>query len=155
MKTFYNSFFTAVLLLISFSYSYAQEDMYKSQLETVYLQNAKEIIYKNTFSQYNNDLIALNEIKFKKEIKNLKGKNSLLFFDSSKEKIVLEKASYLKIIRKAANRSKNKDSFEAFLRNNLPQLSNQLSQDNNLEELYFISRKNTFNGKIDALPSVL
>ena len=67
MKTFYNSFFTAVLLLISFSYSYAQEDMYKSQLETVYLQNAKEIIYKNTFSQYNNDLIASNEIKFKKE----------------------------------------------------------------------------------------
>lgn len=155
MKIFYNSFFTALFLIISFSYSYAQEDMYKSQLETVYLQNAKEIIYKNTFSQYNNDLIALNEIKFKKEIKKLKGKNSLLFFDSNKEKIVLEKASYLKIIRKAANRSKNKDSFKVFLQNNLPQLSNQLSQDNSLEELYFISRKDTFNGKIDALPSVL
>lgn len=155
MKTFYNSFFTAIFSLISVSFSYSQEDMYKSQLETVYLQNTKETIYKNTFSQYNNDLIALNEIKFKKEIKNLKGKSSLLFFDSNKEKIVLEKASYLKIIRKAANRSKNKDSFETFLRNNLPQLSNQLSQDNNLEQLYFISRKNTFNGKIDALPSVL
>lgn len=155
MKTCSHPFFTAILLLISFSYSFAQVDMYKSQLETVYLQNAKEIIYKNTFSQYNNDLIALNEIKFKKELKKLKGKSNLLFFDSNKEKIVLEKASYLKIIRKAANRSKNKDSFKVFLQNNLPQLSNQMSQDNNLEELYSISRKNTFNGKIDALPSVL
>ncbi|MBW1297114.1 hypothetical protein [Aquimarina litoralis] len=155
MKNLYYPIIALFVFLIGTFPSYGQENMYKSQLETIYLKNTKEIVYTNTFSEYNHDLIASNEIKFKKEIKKLKGKNNLLHFDSNKENVVLEKASYLKIIRKAANRSRNEETFETFLRNNLPQLSNQLSKDNNLKELYIISRKDTFNGKIDALPSVL
>ncbi|WP_405207887.1 hypothetical protein [Aquimarina sp. LLG6339-5] len=157
MKTLRNHISIIIILFffaISFS-GYTQEKTYKTQLETVYLKNTKEVVYKNTFSNYNENLIALNEIKFKKEIKNYKGKNTSLFFSSNKNNVELIASSYLKIIRKAANRSKSPEAFQAFLMNNLPQLSNQFANDNNLEELYFISRKNTFNGRIDALPSVL
>ncbi len=157
MKTLRNHISIVITLFffaISFS-GHTQEKTYKTQLETVYLKNTKEVVYKNTFSNYNENLIALNEIKFKKEIKNSKGENTFLSFSSNKNNVELITSSYLKIIRKAANRSKSPEAFQAFLMNNLPQLSNQFANDNNLEELYFISRKNTFNGRIDALPSVL
>ncbi|RKN03534.1 hypothetical protein D7036_13570, partial [Aquimarina sp. BL5] len=100
-------------------------------------------------------LIASNQINFKKEIKISKGKNNSLLFASNKNNVELMTASYLKTIRKAANRSRDTEEFQTFLINNLPQLSRQFTIDNNLKELYFISRKDTFNGKIDALPSVL
>ncbi|SEM19966.1 hypothetical protein SAMN04487910_4411 [Aquimarina amphilecti] len=157
MKTFSN-YISIIITLIFFTVSfsgYMQEKTYKTQLETIYLKNTKEIVYKNTFSNYNDDLIASNEIKFKKEIKKYRGKKSSLFFTSNKNNIELVTASYLKIIRKAANRSRNAEAFKVFLINNLPQLSHQFTVDDNLEELYFLSRKDTFNGRIDALPSVL
>ncbi|WP_378183184.1 hypothetical protein [Aquimarina sp. SS2-1] len=157
MKTLYNN--TRITLMIVFFmtafYSQAQDKLYKTQLETVYLQNTKEIVYKNTFSDYNSSLIALKKINFKKEIKKSKGKNNYLLFVSDKNNIELFKDSYLKIIRKAANRSQSPEAFQIFLNDNLPQLGHQFSLDNNLDKLYFISRKDTFNGRIDALPSVL
>ncbi|WP_299442169.1 hypothetical protein [uncultured Aquimarina sp.] len=157
MKNLYNHItviITLIFFMVSFS-GHTQKKTYETLLETVYLKNTKEIVYKNTFSNYNDDLIASKEIKFKKEIKFLKGKNSSLLFVSNKNNVELVTASYLRIIQKAANRSRNAEAFQLFLINNLPQLSHQFSIDDNLEELYFISRKDTFNGKIDALPSVL
>ncbi|WP_299255081.1 hypothetical protein [uncultured Aquimarina sp.] len=157
MKTLYNNI-TGLLTLaffITIFSGHSQDKVYKTQLETVYLKNTKEVVYKNTFSNYNESLIASNEINFKKEIKILKGKNNSLLFVSNKNNIELITASYLKTIRKAANRSRDTEAFQTFLINNLPQLSHQFVIDNNLKELYFISRKDTFNGKIDALPSVL
>ncbi|MDH7445025.1 hypothetical protein [Aquimarina sp. 2201CG14-23] len=157
MKTLYTHSITifALIFFVGFFSGYSQEKMYETQLETVYLQNAKEIVYKNTFSDYNQNLIDAKHINFKKEIKNLTGKNTSLFFVSNKCQVEVIKSSYLKTIRKAANRSRNPEAFQAFLYDNLPQLGHQFSLDNNLKELYFISRKDTFNGRIDALPSVL
>ncbi len=157
MKALYKNITIIITLIFSVGSlsGYSQEKIYQTELETVYLNNTREIVYKNTFSIYNDDLIASNEIKFKKEIKISKGKNSSLLFVSNKNNMELVTASYLKIIRKAANRSRNTKAFQVFLMNRLPQLSLQFSIDNNLQELYFISRKDTFNGKIDALPSVL
>ncbi|MFD2564557.1 hypothetical protein [Aquimarina rubra] len=157
MRTLYNNIriILIIVFLMTAFYGHTQEKLYKTQLETVYLQNTKEVVYKNTFSNYNNDLIASKKINFKKEIKISMGKNNTLLFVSNKNNIEIVTASYLKIIRKAANRSRNPEAFQAFLTNNLPQLGRQFTIDNNLNELYFISRKDTFNGKIDALPSVL
>ncbi|AXT50948.1 hypothetical protein D1818_08965 [Aquimarina sp. BL5] len=157
MKTLHKNI-TATLtfaFFITVFSGHSQEKMYNTQLETVYLKNTKEVVYKNTFSNYNESLIASNQINFKKEIKISKGKNNSLLFASNKNNVELMTASYLKTIRKAANRSRDTEEFQTFLINNLPQLSRQFTIDNNLKELYFISRKDTFNGKIDALPSVL
>ncbi len=139
-----------LLLLIS-SISYAQVE-----LETVYLNsNAEEVVYTNNFSNFNDELIAEDIISFRVEIKKAKGDNSHLLFLSERSNLEILTASYLKTIRKGANRSTDAEAFVNFLREKLPELIHQFKKDNNLEELYIISRKNTFNGKIDALPSVL
>ncbi|WP_128755307.1 hypothetical protein [Aquimarina sediminis] len=130
--------------------------IYKDQLETIYLdKNAEEVVYTNNFSDFNSDLISANTINFKTEIKRVKENNSYLLFLSERSNLEISTTTYLKIIRKGANRSADNKTFKLFLKHNLPELINQFNKDNNLEELYIISRKNTFNGKIDALPSVL
>ncbi|PKV49818.1 hypothetical protein ATE84_1856 [Aquimarina sp. MAR_2010_214] len=143
------------ILFLSLSISNAQI-IYEDQLETVYLnENAEEVVYTNSFSNFNNDLIAINKIDFKNQIQKANQNNDRLLFLSERSNLEILTATYLKIIRKSANRSNNSESFKAFLNKKLPELINQFKKDNNLEELYIISRKNTFNGKIDALPSVL
>lgn len=157
MKIFYTHL-TKVLLFVFLAITFSgnsQEKFYETQLETIYLNTTKEIVFENSFSTYNEDLIGSDNINFKKAIKFSKKKNSPLYFHSNKHNVKLAEASYLKMIRKAANRSTNTKAFQIYLKDIFPQLSHQFSLDNNLEELYLMSRKNTFNGKIDALPSVL
>ncbi|WP_109299860.1 hypothetical protein [Aquimarina sp. AU474] len=143
------------LLLLVFSTGNAQVT-YEDELETVYLNDqVEEVVYTNNFSGYNNDLIADNSINFKVKIKEAKQNNEYLLFLSERSNLEILSISYLKTIRKGANRSTDPEAFAEFLNERLPELINQFRKDNNLEELYIISRKNTFNGKIDALPSVL
>lgn len=96
-----------------------------------------------------------SEIDFRVEIKNAKENDEYLLFLSERSNLELLNVSYLKTVRKGANRSTDAEDFAQFLREKLPELTHQFKKDNNIEELYIISRKNTFNGKIDALPSVL
>ncbi len=138
-------------LILTTSVNYGQVE-----LETVYLNNnAEETVYTNNFSNYNTNLIAENNINFRIEIKKAKSTNNHLLFLSERSNLEILTTSYLKTIRKGANRSSDAESFKKFLKVRLPELIHQFKKDNNLEELYTISRKNTFNGKIDALPSVL
>ncbi len=153
MRTFaqYIKISLSTLLLLSISISHAQVE-----LETVYLNNnAEEFVYTNNFSDFNNDLIAEDIISFRVAIKKAKQDNNHLLFLSERSTLEILTTAYLKTIRKGANRSTDAKQFESFLRDNLPELILQFKKDNNLEELYIISRKNTFNGRIDALPSVL
>ncbi len=153
MKTFTHHFNTYLIgfLLLTFFVGTAQVE-----LETVYLNNyVEEEVYTNNFSSFNNDLIAEDVINFRIEIKKAKEDNSSLLFLSERNNLEILTASYLKTIRKGANRSIDAEAFANFLRERLPELINQFKKDNNLEELYSISRKNTFNGKISALPVVL
>lgn len=143
------------ILFLSFSISNAQI-IYEDQLETVYLnKNTEEIVYTNSFSNFNSSLIAKNEIDFKNQIQQAKQNNDHLLFLSERSNLQILTATYLKTIRKGANQSNDSKSFKVFLNKKLPELIHQFKKDNNLEELYIISRKNTFNGKIDALPGVL
>ncbi len=129
---------------------------YEDELETVYLNDQiEEVVYTNNFSGFNKDLIATDEINFNIEIRKAKEDNSYLLFLSERSNLEIMTVAYLKTIRKGANRSTDPEAFASYLRDRLPELINQFRKDNNLEELYNISRKNTFNGKIDALPSVL
>ncbi len=143
------------ILFLVFSFGNAQVT-YEDELETVYLNNqAEEVVYTNNFSSYNKGLIANNDINFRVKIKEAKQDNEYLLFLSERSNLEILSISYLKTIRKGANRSTDPEAFADFLKKKLPELINQFRKDNNLEELYIISRKNTFNGKIDALPSVL
>ncbi|GAA4277274.1 hypothetical protein [Aquimarina mytili] len=139
------------ILFLAFSTGTAQVE-----LETVYLNDyTEEEVYTNNFSSFNDDLIAEDVINFRIEIKKAKEDNSYLLFLSERNSLEVLTAGYLKTIRKGANRSTDAEAFVNYLREKLPELINQFRKDNNLEELYIISRKNTFNGKIDALPVVL
>ncbi|WP_106794074.1 hypothetical protein [Aquimarina sp. Aq78] len=157
MKSSIRTIKTAIfsILFLSLSISNAQI-IYEDQLETIYLnKNAEEVVYTNSFSNFNNDLIATNEINFKSQIQKANQNNDRLLFLSERSNLQILTVTYLKTIRRGANQSNNPESFKAFINDKLPELINQFKKDNNLEELYIISRKNTFNGKIDALPSVL
>ena len=132
------------------------QDLYEDELETVYLTKFdKEIVYTNNFLAYNDMLVKQEKLKFAKEIKKAKLKNNSLLFLSQLSNLELAEDKYIKIIRRSANRSKTSHEFEKFLINEIPELKNQIHEDKNLNYLFIISRKNTFNGKIDALPSVL
>ncbi len=143
------------ILFLTTSISTSQV-VYKDQLETVYLNHkGEEVVYTNNFSSFNDSLISSDEINFRIEIRKAKEENSYLLFLSEITNMEVPKAGYLKTIRKGANRSTNVKAFENYLNEKLPELINQFRKDNNLEALYITSRKNTFNGKIDSLPSVL
>ncbi|WP_108867087.1 hypothetical protein [Aquimarina aquimarini] len=129
---------------------------YENQLETIYLNNyTEEMTYANNFSALNNGLIAMGKVNFGSEIKKAKKNKSNLVFLSKRNNIQIHTYNYLKIIRKGANKSTDSKVFIHFVYEKFPELINQFKKDNNLKELYFISRKNTFNGKIDALPFIL
>lgn len=157
MKTSIRTIKTAIFSIIFLSLSISNAQIiYEDQLETVYLnKNAEEVVYTNSFSNFNNDLIAINKINFKNQIQRAHQNNDRLLFLSERSNLQILTVTYLKTIRKGANQSNDPESFKAFLNEKLPELINQFKKDNNLQELYIISRKNTFNGKIDALPSVL
>ena len=155
MKTKYILTASITLTLI-FTNNIKGQDLYQDELETVYLTKSdKEIVYTNDFLVYNDILINQEELKFAKEIKKAKSKNNTLLFLSHLSNLELAEDEYLKIIRRSANRSKTSEEFEKFLKEEIPELKNQIQGDKILNYLYIISRRNTFNGKIDALPSVL
>lgn len=143
-------------IFILTSYLGTAQVTYEDQLETVYLnKQSEEVVYTNDFSNFNKRLLSKSEIDFRVEIKNAKENDEYLLFLSERSNLELLNVSYLKTVRKGANRSTDAEDFAQFLREKLPELTHQFKKDNNIEELYIISRKNTFNGKIDALPSVL
>ncbi|TPN81671.1 hypothetical protein [Aquimarina algicola] len=158
MKTLTHNirFILASMLFMTFVISNAQVT-YQDQLEAVYLkkESKKEVVYTNNFSNFNNNLIASNKIDFRSEIVKAKKTNQYLLFLSDRNNLEILELKYLKTLRKGANRSSSVQSFEVFIQNNLPQLSIQFEKDNNLKQLYTVVRKDTFNGKIDALPGVL
>ncbi len=158
MKTLTHNirFILASMLFMTFVISNAQVT-YQDQLEAVYLkkESKKEVVYTNNFSNFNNNLIASNKIDFRSEIVKSKKTNQYLLFLSDRNNLEILELKYLKTLRKGANRSSSVQSFEVFIQNNLPQLSIQFEKDNNLKQLYTVVRKDTFNGKIDALPGVL
>lgn len=143
------------ILFLSFLTSNAQV-LYEDQLETVYLNDqTEEVVYTNDFTSFNDELIKMGKVNFRIEIKKAEENQDRLFFLSERSNLEILTALYLKTIRKGANRSVDPQSFRDFLRNRIPELMYQFDKDNNIEELYFLTRKNTFNGKIDALPSVI
>ncbi len=157
MQTLISSIKLILLGLIFLTTSISTSQViYEDQLETVYLNHkGEEVVYTNNFSRFNDSLISGDEINFRIEIRKAKKDNSYLLFLSERSNLELPRAGYLKTIRKGANKSTNVKAFESYLNEKLPELINQFRKDNNLEELYITSRKNTFNGKIDSLPSVL
>ena len=149
---------TQVLLLLFFLtplISTAQI-LFEDRLATIYLDHTvKEVVYTNNFSSYNEHLIEADELNFRIEVRQAKKNSRYLLFISERNTLEVLATTYLKILRKGANRSNDAEAFKVFLHERLPALIYQFRKDNNLEILYQISRKHTLNGKIDALPPVL
>lgn len=139
------------IIFLIFSTSNAQVE-----LETVYLNDyTEEMVYTNNFSVFNTQLIEEADINFRLEIKKAKESNTPLLYISERNNLENLTSEYLKTIRKGANKNPEYEGFIDYISEEFPELINQFKKDNNLKALYIISRKNTFNGRIAALPSVL
>jgi hypothetical protein len=143
------------ILYISFLISNAQINP-ENQLEIVYLnKNVKEVVYVNSYSNFNANLIVANEINFKNQVQKNSQDNDHFLFLSERRHLKTPTVSYLKTTHKEVNQIIDYKHLKPSINKKPPELTNQFKKDNDLEELYIISRKNTFNGEINALTSVL
>jgi len=153
MKTL--SLYLSILIVTLSSFSLAHAQTYSDTLETVLLNSTKEeTVLENTFESYHNELIALANIKFRKEILKAKEEGHELIFVTNQRAITIPKTNYLKTLRKGANRSEDVKSFRLFLQERLPALRRHIKNDPSIVPLYEVSRKATFNGRLDAIPIV-
>jgi hypothetical protein len=61
----------------------------------------------------------------------------------------------VKSLRQAVNKSDDFSEFILLLESRYPKLHKQISKDEALRDVYYTTRKHTFNGYIADLPSVL
>ena len=62
---------------------------------------------------------------------------------------------YLKNLKRTANRTDNPEKFEQRVYEFVPELDQDFINQVKLNLIYEIIRRDTFNGRLDALPSVL
>lgn len=151
MNTLQKTFALGIILLLSASGLNAQE--YKEQLAPIYITVAKnQQLSTNSFTALHRKLIRKNDFKFSREIKQAAHDESILVFFSENGFFTIDKAEYLKLIRKAANRSEDVSEFTSFLKGRLPKIEAQLESDTSLKQLFEVAQQHTLHGKLHVLP---
>ncbi len=141
---------TIIFLFISLT-ALGQE--YRDQLdEVVVIQNH---IVENSFITTNKELTTTSKLKIRKQIKVAQESNDVLQLSTDSTIVKISKETYLKMIRKSANRSEDHKQFLDQLSRELPLLEESICNDRSFIELYQVVRPQTMNGKLDTLPSVL
>ena len=155
-----NQYLISILvLLFYFQYNFAQKTVVHAvnELETVYLkkQVSSNQLHVVSLKKFEENLILQNSIQFQKAIRAAKKKQQQLFIQTSTSNLVIAEAHYLKLVRKAANRSEDSKTFYILLNQLEPQLemANEISL--RMEKIYRIYRTHSFYGKIEQLPAYL
>ncbi|MGB3591567.1 MAG: hypothetical protein WBA16_07765 [Nonlabens sp.] len=143
---------TLILLLVNTAYSQVYED----SLEEIYINSGLyEEVDRDDFRSLNENLLEMADFNIREALRESKRKNELVIFRSNLNEIRLSRREYLTILRKAANRSSNDTEFVNYLLKALPELSNRIRNYRSNSSLYRIVRKDTFNGRLEALPTLL
>lgn len=151
MNTLQKTLALGIILVLSTFGLNAQE--YKEQLAPIYITVAKNRqLSTNSFTALHRKLISKNDFKFSREIKQAVRDESILVFFSEDDFFTIDKADYLKLIRKAANRSEDVAEFTSFLKERLPKIEAQLESDPSLKHLFEVAQQHTFHGKLHELP---
>ncbi|RMA66166.1 hypothetical protein [Ulvibacter antarcticus] len=147
MKTLFKTLIVITLVLTASFHTSAQE--YQDSLAPVYLTVVKKQDIKSSLlTAYNTELISLRDFRFSYQIKKAEKAEEVLVFFYEDSYYSIEKSEYLKMIRKAANRSESVTSFTNFIVKRLPQIETYLEQESTNNKLYEISRKNSLHGKL-------
>jgi hypothetical protein len=144
-----------IFITLFFSISLSAQT-YSSDLETVYLNSGLAVeVEVDEFASENMMILDQEEFNIRKEIRKERGEHNFISFKSNLDQLHVERLDYLVLLRKAANRSENSSAFGEYLINSLPQLENSLIHLSELDRLYLAVRRDTFNGRLEALPFVL
>jgi len=149
MKTFKISiaFIIAVITV-----GVAQES--SQTLETVYLKRQSSEIVVNDFSEIH-QTISLETDRSFRELLKAADRDGQLSFQDEDHKFIIAERTYLKGLRRSVNNSADASAFVVDLQKRFPEIKALLAKDSNLEAIYNVSRPSSFNGKLDALPSIL
>ncbi|OAB80387.1 hypothetical protein [Cochleicola gelatinilyticus] len=151
MNTLQKTLALIIILLIPSVNLTAQD--YKEQLAPIYITMAKDQqVSTNSFTTLHRKLIKIETFKFRNEIKKADLNQSILVFFSDDAFFTIEKAEYLKLIRKAANRSENALEFTNFLKKRLPKIEGYLENDASLLQLFEVAQEHTTHGKFHSFP---
>lgn len=148
MKTIKRSLKLVVLAtLITITNTTAQE--FADVLETVYLTKTTQAeISKTSYDKLHAYLVEKETFSFNREIKIAKLNDETFLQNSIK---YISKATYLKLLKKAANKSKSNTQFYRELTESVPQLKQVAPEETSLSNLYTTLRNNTTNGKLDNI----
>ena len=149
MKTIIALIALTVVTLGSTTTSYSQE-----QLDEVILSNKTTQVYVDDFSTFNKTISSLNNTSFKEILKSTDASQNLVF-KTNTISFKINERTYVKSLRQAVNKSDDFSEFISLLESRYPKLHKQISKDEALRDVYYTTRKHTFNGYIADLPSVL
>lgn len=155
MRTIYNHkiVLVSLFMLMAFTTS-APAQNYIEALDAVWITNTTTQYTEELVILTNEQILSQDKFKLNKEIrqaeKDLDNQNSV-----NKGVSELSRYEYLKTLRRAANRTDNEADFKEMVMDALPVLQPIFSNLDHMDHLYDAVRKDTFNGRLEALPSVL
>ena len=136
-----------VIALINLSSLYPQQYQFKDSLEIVFLNSKKSPSYA-VFEKEMDSILQKENYNIRKEIRSLRKSNDSDSQDAGR-------LVYLKNLKRTANRTDSPEKFEQRVYEFVPELDQDFINQVKLNLIYEIIRKDTFNGRLDALPSVL
>ncbi len=140
-------FILSVIVLFSITTVHAQEYQFQDDLEIIYL-SSESSGDSNIFVNEIDSILQKKDYNIRKEI-------SVLRSSIGVGKWTEERLHYLKRLKRAANYTDTAESFENRIFEYNPELKPDFINRVKLNMVYEIIRKDTFNGRLDALPSVL
>ena len=135
-----------VIFLTSLSMIQAQNYEFRDSLEIVFL-DLKEPDKSSIYELELNSILKTENYNVRNAIRSLRPSRGDVFEN--------ERLDYLRKLKRAANRNMDSDGFKHHVFRTIPELEQNFINDIKLYLIYEIIRKDTFNGRIDALPSVL
>lgn len=144
--------FLYVFIFISYS-GMSQE--YVDTLEPIYLTPVKNISQSARPFVEVNDYLIKTTLSINKSIKIAKQFPEDIVLIKNEHVIILDKATYLKVLKSAANKNDTTTSFVNAILELFPTLKEVLHSYNKIDDLYARVRNETLNGKLDAIPTSL
>jgi hypothetical protein len=141
------------MILVSSASLHAQT--YGQTLETVWISDATSQKTLEMVSVTNQHILSKDAFKLNKEIRKAKQhvRDNNVIEDRKRNELTTYR--YLKTLKQAANRADNEVEFKNLIIDELPALESVFLDFDQVDDLYATIRKDTFNGRLEALPSVL
>ncbi|ARN79028.1 hypothetical protein BST97_14095 [Nonlabens spongiae] len=144
MKTIY---IILASLFISLQSASAQIFQYKDSLDIIVLDRTNKY-EESIYQQEINVILMSDDYNIRREIKDARRNSTLNSF-------TLERLNYLRNLRRAANYNDNALDFRNRVLSDTPHLEQSLINNIKLYLIYDKIRKDTFHGRLNALPSIL